>query len=300
MPQKPLTRRGPIPATVQAAVQAGTLVTLLSAVLLAAGCATTSNRQTTTQALGDILAGTQRSEANRARDQYRHPKETLLFFGIRPEMRVLEVWPEPGWYTEVIAPLVRDRGKYYAGVIAPDPASRNITNRLEAFRGKLASRPDLYGQVEVVTLPTDGSDVLPPDSLDMIVTFRNLHDWMARDQASHVFATLYKALKPGGVLGVVDHRGPHGTPQEPRAQDPQARNGYVDEDYAVRLIEAQGFKLEAKSQVNSNPRDTKDYPQGVWTLPPTYRLGEQDREKYAAIGESDRFTLKFVKLRKQR
>ena len=276
------------------------LLAVLSAALLAGGCTTTSTRQTTTQALDGILAGTQRSDANRARDQYRHPKDTLLFFGIRPEMHVLEVWPEPGWYTEIIAPLLREKGKYYAAVIAPDPASRNLTSRLEAFRAKLASRPDLYGQVEVVTLPMDASEVVPPDSLDMIVTFRNLHDWMARDQASLVIASLYKALKPGGVLGVVDHRGPRGTPQEPRTQDPKARNGYVDEDYAVRLIEAQGFKLEAKSQVNSNPKDTKDYPQGVWTLPPTYRLGEQDREKYAAIGESDRFTLKFVKLRKPR
>ncbi len=296
MPHNPPTHGAPLPA----APPARALVAVLSAVLLATGCTTTSNRQTTTQALSDILAGTQRSEANRARDPYRHPKATLLFFGIRPEMRVLEVWPEPGWYTEVIAPLLRDKGQYYAGVIAADPASRNITNRLQEFRAKLASRPDLYGHVEVVTFPTDGSDALPPESVDMIVTFRNLHDWMARDQASLAFATMYRALKPGGVLGVVDHRAARGTPQEPKTPDPKARSGYVDEDYAVKLIEAQGFKLEAKSQVNSNPRDTKDYPQGVWTLPPTYRLGDVDREKYAAIGESDRFTLKFVKLRKPR
>ncbi len=259
-------------------------------VILAVGCTTTSNRQTTIQALDGILAGSQRSEENRARDRYRHPKETLLFFGIRPETRVLEVWPEPGWYTEIIAPLVRARGQYYAGVIAPNPASRNITNRLQSYRSELASRPDLYDRVAVVTFPTDGSDVLPPNSVDMVLTFRNIHDWMARGEASNAFATMYRALRPGGVLGVVEHRGVPGAPQ-----DPQAKSGYVEEDYAVKLIEAQGFKLVAKSQINANPSDTKDYEQGVWTLPPTYRLGGRDREKYAAIGESDRFTLKFVK-----
>ena len=263
------------------------------AVFLAAGCTTTSTRQTTIQALDGILAGTQRSEANRARDRYRHPKDTLLFFGIRPEMRVLEVWPEPGWYTEVIAPLVRAKGRYYAGVIAPNPESRSISNSLDSYRNKLASRPDLYDRVAVATFPTDGTDALPPNSVDMILTFRNLHNWMARGEASKAFATMYRALKPGGVLGVEEHRGVRGAPQ-----DPLAKSGYVDEDYAVKLIEAQGFKLVAKSQVNANLRDTKDYEQGVWTLPPTYRLGDRDREKYAAIGESDRSTLKFVKLRK--
>jgi predicted methyltransferase len=266
-------------------------VTAVAAVALA--CTSTSTRQTTIQQLDGILAGDHRSDENRARDRYRHPKEALLFFGLRPETHVLEIWPEPGWYTEVIAPLVRAGGKYYAGVMAPDPASRNITNRLESFRNKLASRPDLYDRVQVVTFPTDGSDVLPPNSVDMILTFRNMHDWMARGQAAQAFATMYRALKPGGVLGVVDHRGVPGAPQ-----DPQAKSGYVEEECAVRLIEAQGFKLVAKSQVNANPLDTKDYEQGVWTLPPTYRLGNRDREKYAAIGESDRFTLKFVKLRK--
>jgi len=268
-----------------AAVIAGALL-----VALVAGCAATSTRQSTAQALDNILAGEHRSQENRARDRYRHPKETLLFFGIRPEMSVLEIWPEPGWYTEVIAPLVRDRGRYYAGIIEPDPNSKYITQRLDAFQRKLESRPDLYGRVAVVTFPSDGSDAVPPASLDMVVTFRNVHNWMARDSAPRVFATMYKALKPGGVLGVVEHRGNPAV-----AQDPKAKSGYVNEDYAIRLIEAQGFKLVAKSEVNANPNDTKDYEQGVWTLPPTYRLGDQDRDKYAAIGESDRFTLKFVK-----
>ena len=260
------------------------------AVLLATSCSTTSTRETTALALDNILAGSQREVANSARDRYRHPKETLLFFGIRPEMKVLEVWPEPGWYTEIIAPLVREHGKYYAAVIAADPESKYVTGRLSDYQQKLASKPDLYGAVEVVTFPSDGTDVVPPGSLDMVVTFRNIHNWMARDCAEQAFATLYKALKPGGVLGVVEHRG-----NPAIAQDPKAKSGYVNEDYAIRLIEGQGFRLVGESQVNANPKDTKDYEQGVWTLPPTYRLGEQDRQKYAQIGESDRFTLKFVK-----
>ena len=260
-----------------------------SAVLLAA-CAATSSRQSTAEALTGILAADYRAQENRARDRYRHPKETLLFFGIRPEMSVLEVWPEPGWYTEVIAPLVRDKGKYYAAVIAADPESKYISQRLENYRQKLAERPDLYGRVSVVSFPADGSDAVPPASVDMVVTFRNIHNWMSRGTTAQAFATMYRALRPGGVLGVVEHRGNPAV-----AQDPQAKSGYVNEDYAIKLIEAQGFRLVGKSQVNANPRDTKDYEQGVWTLPPTYRLGDKDHDKYAAIGESDRFTLRFVK-----
>jgi predicted methyltransferase len=263
---------------------------LAAAALLLGGCTTYSTRQSTSLALDRILAGDQRSEQNRARDRYRHPKATLLFFGIRPEMSVLEVWPEPGWYTEVLAPLLADKGRYYAGVAAADPKSEYNTRRLADYRQKLAARPQLYGHVAVVTFPLDGSDAVPPATLDMILTFRNIHNWMGRDEAGAAFATMFRALKPGGVLGVVEHRGNPAVPQ-----DPKAKSGYVNEDYAIKLIEAAGFRLEASSQVNANPKDTKDYEQGVWTLPPTYALGDKDREKYAAIGESDRFTLKFVK-----
>ena len=266
------------------------LLGVIAGALLGAACATHSTRPATSDALDRILAGDQRSEESRARDRYRHPKQTLLFFGIRPEMSVLEVWPEPGWYTEVLAPLLADKGHYYAGVIAPDPKSQYITRRLDDFSQKLAARPEIYGKVTVVTFPLDGKDAVPPGTLDMIVTFRNIHNWMARDEAAAAFATMYRALKPGGVLGVVEHRGNPAVPQ-----DPKAKSGYVNEDFAIKLIEAQGFRLEASSQVNANPKDTKDYEQGVWTLPPTYRLGARDHDKYAAIGESDRFTLKFVK-----
>jgi predicted methyltransferase len=277
---------GPAPA----AAAAGYALAAVACAALAAACASGSSRQSTAETLTVILAGDQRPAEERARDVYRHPKETLLFFGIRPEMRVLEVWPEPGWYTAVIAPLVRDKGKYYAGVIAADPSSKYITHRLEEYHSRLAARPDVYDRVTFVTFPDDGGDAVPEGSLDMVVTFRNMHNWMSRDRAAQAFHSMYRALKPGGVLGVVEHRGNPAVPQ-----DPKAKSGYVNEDYAIRLIEAQGFRLVAKSGVNDNPRDTKDYEQGVWTLPPSYRLGEKDHDKYAAIGESDRFTLRFVK-----
>jgi predicted methyltransferase len=265
---------------------------MVACAILVAACTAATSRETTAEELTSILGGDQRSTENRARDVYRHPKETLLFFGIRPEMKVLEVWPEPGWYTEIIAPLVREKGKYYAGVIPEDPNSKYISHRLEEYRARLAAHPDLYDRVAVVTFPTDGGDAVPPGTLDMVLTFRNIHNWMARDDAAQAFVTMYRALKPGGVLGVVEHRGKPDGPQ-----DPKAKSGYVNEDYAIKLIESQGFRLVAKSEVNDNPKDTKDYEQGVWTLPPSYRLGDKDREKYAAIGESDRFTLRFVKPR---
>jgi predicted methyltransferase len=268
------------------------LLWTIAACAFIAGCATTAATRTgTSKDLDRILAGDQRSAENRARDVYRHPKETLLFFGLRPEMKVVEVWPGGGgWYTEIIAPLVRERGKYYAAQYQPDPKSQYITNNLKAFSDKLQSRPDLYGTVEVTALGPEGGDIAPPGTVDMVVTFRNMHNWMARDWAPKAFEAMYRALKPGGVLGVVEHRGNPAVPQ-----DPQAKSGYVNEDYAIRLIENAGFKLVAKSEINANPKDTKDYEQGVWTLPPTYRLGDKDRDKYAAIGESDRFTFKFVK-----
>ena len=205
-------------------------------------------------------------------------------------MRVLEVWPADGWYTEIIAPLVNAHGKYYAAQYAPDPASPYIGRLLQGFRDKLAAHPELYSGVEITSFAQDGREIAPPGSVDLVVSFRNVHNWMAQGWAPQAFALMYRALRPGGVLGVVEHRGTPGV-----AQDPKAKSGYVGEDYAVKLIEAQGFRLEAASEVNANPKDTKDYEQGVWTLPPVYRLGDKDRERYAAIGESDRFTLKFVK-----
>ena len=232
-----------------------------------------------------------RSEKNSARDAYRHPKETLESFGLTPETHVVEIWPAGGWYTEIIAPYVNESGKYYAAQWDPESDSEFVQRRLKAFQKKLAARPDLYANVEmtVLMLP-DKFEVAPPESVDLIVTFRNVHNWMARDAADQVFAAMYMALKPGGVLGVVEHRG------DPNVeQDPKAASGYVNQDYTIEMAERAGFALDASSEINANPRDIKDYAEGVWTLPPTYRLKDQDREKYEAIGESDRFTLRFIK-----
>jgi predicted methyltransferase len=268
----------------------GSLAALATAALIACS-ASMSTRQTTSALLDSVLAGSQRSEANRARDAYRHPKETLLFFGLRPETKVVEIWPDPsGWYTEVIAPLVREKGKYYAAVLDAEPGNVNQEKRVADFRAKLATRPDLYDRVEVIALSESGKDLVPSGSVDMVLTFRNVHNWLARGSAQQNFALMFKALKPGGTLGVVEHRGDAAKPQ-----DPQARSGYVNEQFAIDLIEAQGFRLVAKSEINANPKDTKDYEQGVWTLPPAYRLGDEDREIYRDTGESDRFTLRFVK-----
>lgn len=266
------------------------LVCLLVTAGLVADCVTTGGREATANALGVILAGNQRTAADRSRDRYRHPEETLLFFGIRPRKRVLQVWPESGWYTKIIAPLVRGKGRYFAAVIAPDPGSRFLQARLANYRQLLTSRPDLYGGVKVVTFPLDGGNVLPAGSVSMVLSFDDLHEWMALGDAQPALATLYRVLTPGGVFGVVDNRGDPAVPQDPRA-----KNGYVRQDYAIRMIEAAGFRLVATSEVNANPKDTKNYPAGVWALPPDYRLGNIDRAKYEAIGESDRFTLKFVK-----
>jgi predicted methyltransferase len=263
----------------------------LAVALVAVACASASSTQeTAAEALDRVIADGHRAAADRARDVYRHPKETLLFFGLRPQMQMVEIWPEPGWYTQIIAPFVKDQGKYYAALAVPHPDNPYVTARLKDFADKFAAHPEIYGKIELTTFGPGARDIAPPGSLDMVVTFRNIHNWMAAGWAPQAFAYMYKALKPGGILGVEEHRG---NPEVP--QDPKAKSGYVREDEAIRLIESQGFALVAQSEINANPKDTKDYPQGVWTLPPVYRLGDKDKEIYAAIGESDRFTLKFVK-----
>lgn len=250
-----------------------------------------SRDQATASAIEGVLAGEHRSAGNRARDIHRHPVETLLFFGIKPEMTVVEVWPGAGgWYTEILAPLLAERGKLYAAMMPPFPGNEYVTNSLKQFDGKLASRPDLYGKVTVSRLGPGDFNAAPPGSADLVVTFRNLHNWMNLGFAEAAIAEMHRALKPGGILGVVEHRADPAKPVDPRAA-----NGYVNEEEAIRLIEAAGFELVERSDINANPLDTKDHEQGVWALPPNYRAGNRDRAKYEAIGESDRFTLKFRK-----
>jgi predicted methyltransferase len=216
---------------------------------------------------------------------------TLAFFGVRPDMTVVEVWPGSG-YTEVLAPTLKQRGRLYEAHL--DPASSEYSRRtVDEFRAKLAARPDLYDKVVVTTLaaPPASNAIAPAGSADLVVTSCNLHNWMMFGWQREAFAAMHTALKPGGVLGVVEHRG---DPQRP--QDPKAASGYVNEQYAIDLIESVGFKLVGRSEINANRKDTKDYEKGVWALPPTFAAGDKDRERYAAIGESDRFTLKFVKV----
>ena len=239
--------------------------------------------------LKEAISGDHRPVENKARDAYRRPYETLTFFGIRPDMTVVEIYPGRGWYTEILAPYLREDGMLYAAEHPGDPSYAAVQSSLEAFDRKLKDSPEIYGQVKRTKVTEDG-DIAPPGSADLVVTFRNLHSFMRAGTEEASFAAMFKALKPGGVLGVVQHRG------DPAVkQDPKAGTGYVNEDYVIALAKNAGFELAERSEINANPKDMKDYPKGVWTLPPSLRLDDEDRDKYIEIGESDRMTLKFVK-----
>lgn len=240
--------------------------------------------------LAQVIGGAHRSAANKARDTQRHPLETLTFFGIEPHSTVVELWPFGGWYTEILAPYLRDQGVYYAAAMDPQSASPQELRYNESLNALLATRTDLYSRVRISVLAKNKMDIAPPQSADFILSFRNIHNWVWAGMEKDVFAAAYRALKPGGVLGIVEHRS-----NDPDFEPRVPGQAYVGEEYAVRLIESAGFKLIARSGINDNPRDTKNHPKGVWTLPPSYALGDVDRERYTAIGESDRFTLKFVK-----
>ena len=247
----------------------------------------------TSAAIDRALAGAHRSDANRARDPFRHPKQTLEFFGLRQDMTVMEIWPGAGgWYAEILAPVLKDKGRYVAAGWDPKSEVKFVQDGIKAFQSKLDATPDVYGRTQVTALQMPNAmQPVPPGSVDLVLTFRNLHNWMAREgAATAMLKAAYDALKPGGVLGVVDHRANAAAPV-----DPAAKSGYVNEQFAIDLVKSVGFEFVGSSEINANPKDTKDYEQGVWTLPPTYRLGDRDRAKYAAIGESDRFTLKFRK-----
>ncbi|MGH8249087.1 MAG: class I SAM-dependent methyltransferase [Steroidobacteraceae bacterium] len=248
--------------------------------------------EATLATLDKVLAGDHRSEQNRARDKWRHPKETLKFFGFRQDMTVMEIWPGGGgWYTEVLAPALREHGQYIAASWDPKSESKYVKENSKKFAAKLAARPDVYGRAKVTALQHPGAlEPVPDGSVDMVLTFRNVHSWMGNDGAQPMFDAMYAALKPGGILGVTEHRAADDKPQ-----DPKAESGYVRKDYTVALAEKAGFKLIDESDVNANPKDTRDHPNGVWSLPPSLQGGDTDREKYLAIGESDRFTLRFRK-----
>jgi len=230
-----------------------------------------------------------RTPANVARDRYRHPVDTLAFFGVSPGDTVVEIWPGGGWYTEILAPLTKDRGTLYAAAPWPDGFKG-----VKALQAKDAA---LYGGIKLAAFPADtGQPKVPDGTADAVLTFRNVHNWRmgyqrgGQDYSAEAFRQMYAMLKPGGVLGIEDHRLP-----ESASAEREANSGYIKVSTVKRLAEAAGFQFVAASDINANPRDTADWPKGVWTLPPTYTLGDTDRAKYAAIGESDRMTLKFRK-----
>jgi predicted methyltransferase len=244
------------------------------------------------EVLDQAIASAHRTAAFKVRDRYRHPKETLVFFGFRPDMHVVEIWPGGGYYTEILAPVLRSHGRYYAAHFhVDDKAPAYARSARQSFLEKLAREPALYDRTVVTSVqPQDPLALAPKGSIDLVLTFRNVHNWLSDNSSQTMFRAFYDVLKPGGVLGVVEHRAREGT-----SVDNMKRSGYVAESYVVRLAENAGFELAGRSEINANPRDTKDYPGGVWTLPPTLRLGNVDRDKYLQIGESDRMTLKFVK-----
>lgn len=243
------------------------------------------------QRLESAATGDHRSAENIARNEHRHPVETLTFFGFQPDMTVVELWSGGGWYTEVLAPAVNDEGKVVAANFAAKEDPEHYRTKLrKKMEERIANDPVFANVYHGTFEPGVNVDAGEPGSADMVVTFRNVHSFMNAGIEKQVFAEAYKVLKPGGVFGVVQHRAPEGTdPKE------SSETGYVPEAHVIKLAEEAGFELVESSEINANPKDTADHPEGVWTLPPSLRLGDKDKEKYMAIGESDRMTLKFKK-----
>lgn len=249
------------------------------------------------QTIAEAVAGDWRLPADKARDVWRHPVETLTWWGLKPGMTVVEFWPGAGWYTDILAPyLEATGGKLYEANL--EPTSPAVVQAVQAYTAKLAAKPKLYGKVEITAFGPTSGPVAPDGSADMVLFLRNLHNWMAAGIADKAFKAAFAALKPGGVLGLEEHRGEPG-----QVQDVLAANGYVQQAYAIQLAKEAGFILAGTSEINANPKDTRDHPFGVWTLPPTRLSAPRgqppkpgfDHSKYDAIGESDRMTLKLVK-----
>ncbi len=242
--------------------------------------------------LTPILEGDHRPPQHKSRDQYRNPLETLRFFGVSADDTVIEINPGGGWYMEILGPLLNDQGQYIA--VTPNPELEGmpsyVVSQAAQIQARIKEQPELYGQAKIQFYNPAEPVLGEPGSADKVLTFRNVHNWINAGLAEDMFAAFAEVLKTGGVLGVVQHRAPEGVDPEQSAPE-----GYVAEEVVIQLAEAAGFQLEARSDINANPEDSRDHPHGVWTLPPVLRLGEESREEYLAVGESDRMTLRFVK-----
>ncbi|WP_404336778.1 class I SAM-dependent methyltransferase [Sphingomonas sp. MMS12-HWE2-04] len=264
---------------------------VLAVLSIAVASVAAGEPQTQRHAIQEAVSASTRSPASVARDSYRHPVETLSFFGVKPGQTVVEIWPGGGWYTQILAPLVRGHGTLYAAALWP--------GELDAIKALQAKDAGTYGAIKLAAFPAEaGQPKVPDGSADAVLTFRNIHNWRmgeraegeGPDYAPAAFAQMFAMLKPGGILGIEEHRLP-----ENASAEREKTSGYLKVSTVRRLAEAAGFKFVAASEVNANPRDTAGWPKGVWTLPPSYALKDVDRAKYAAIGESDRMTLKFRK-----
>jgi len=243
------------------------------------------------QSLEDAVNSPERTAAFQQRDRYRHPTQTLSFFGLSSEQTVVEIWPGGGWYTEILAPYLKENGRLYAAHFPVETDIPYFINARNNFSDKLASSPELYGNVILAEFDPGASILsVPEGSADLVLTFRNVHNWLRNDSEATAFELFFRALKPGGMLGVVEHR-----VKEGKSREWMLSNGYMTEQTVMDLASAAGFLLAEKSEINTNAKDSADHPKGVWTLPPSLRLGEAELERYKAIGESDRMTLLFKK-----
>jgi predicted methyltransferase len=246
----------------------------------------------TKAALTAAMAGHHRKPGDADRDKYRHPVETLNFFGLKPNMTVLDIGPGDGWYTELLAPELAKKGKLFVTGGDPNgPAEARGTFYAQKFQAFLNHSPELYGKVQPIVIDGKAPSIGQDGTLDMVLIMRGVHGMHNNGTFKTWLAEINKGLKPNGVLGIEEHRA-----KADANPDESAKKGYVPEKWVIDTVEAAGFKLSAKSEINANAKDTKDYPEGVWTLPPTYELKDKDHDKYAAIGESDRMTLKFTKV----
>ncbi|MDP9002524.1 MAG: methyltransferase domain-containing protein [Myxococcota bacterium] len=243
-------------------------------------------------AIQAAMKGKHRKPGDAERDKYRHPAETLDFFGFKPTMTVIDIGPGEGWYTELLAPALAKSGQYIAtSTDANGPADTRPTFNGQRFKSFLENAPELYGKAQTIVVDPKAPKLGKDGQVDMVLIMRGVHGMKNNGTFDAWLAEIQRALKPGGILGIEEHRAL--ADADPAVS---AKKGYVPEKWVIAQVEAAGFKLAGKSEINANAKDTKDYPEGVWALPPTFRLGDKDREKYAAIGESDRMTLKFVKI----